>query len=606
MKTLIAHQLPKKSDRVVFCPLTDEQRDAYKRFTETPEIELLRTLTDPCDCGKEGAKMGWCCHKLLPNGKPWMTIVFPAVITLQKLANHLTLLVPISDDQPDKQNRELKTLQACCPASWSYLYQNRAAILTLANPEFCGKWKVLKKLLNFWHKNGDKVLVFSHSVRLLRILQILFNNTSYNVTYLDGSLSYVERQQAVDNFNSDPSQFVFLISTKAGGVGLNITAANKVVIVDPHWNPAYDLQAQDRAYRIGQRRDVDVFRLVSSGTIEEIVYARQIYKQQQANIGYTASSERRYFSGVQEDESRKGEIFGLRNLFTYREDQLVIRDIVNKTNIAEAKHGIALVGLDMERAADDEEVKWMKQENPDGNGPSDDGGMSQLAKLITSKPSKRSSPSRQPGSDAIQAILSSAGVEYSHENSEVIGTSKVEENLSRAAEMADSVAPNPDGDSALFANEPAAGLQGQGRVVQYLYNPPPEVMRRQFCSMAREFRFASVTQFALVVESWTQEQRRNCLEKFYKIREGKLLAAETVEREGALDVDALLAVPVPEAKTEVKTEAKTEIKTEVKTEARTEVKTEVKAGVKQEVKTPQQARGSIYVDVADDDDDDEL
>ncbi|CRK45257.1 hypothetical protein BN1723_019675, partial [Verticillium longisporum] len=157
--------------------------------------------------------------------------------------------------------------------------------------EFCGKWKVLKKLLKFWHENGDKVLVFSHSVRLLRILQHLFSNTSYNVTYLDGSLSYLERQQAVDDFNSDPGQFVFLISAKAGGVGLNITAANKVVIVDPHWNPSYDLQAQDRAYRIGQRRDVEVFRLVSSGTIEEIVYARQIYKQQQANIGYTASSE---------------------------------------------------------------------------------------------------------------------------------------------------------------------------------------------------------------------------------------------------------------------------------------------------------------------------
>ncbi len=104
MKTLIAHQLPKKSDRVVFCPLTDEQRDAYKRFTETPEVELLRTLTDPCDCGKKDARQGWCCHKFLPNGKHWMSFIFPAMVTLQKLASHLTLLVPIADDQPDKQH----------------------------------------------------------------------------------------------------------------------------------------------------------------------------------------------------------------------------------------------------------------------------------------------------------------------------------------------------------------------------------------------------------------------------------------------------------------------------------------------------------------------
>ena len=151
----------------------------------------------------------------------------------------------------------------------------------------------MKKLLKFWHGNGDKVLVFSHSVRLLRILQHLFTNTSYTVSYLDGSLSYEQRQEIVDTFNSDPTQFVFLISTRAGGVGLNITSPNKVVIVDPHWNPSYDLQAQDRAYRIGQTRDVEVFRLISLGTVEETVYARQVYKQQQMQVGYNASLQTR-------------------------------------------------------------------------------------------------------------------------------------------------------------------------------------------------------------------------------------------------------------------------------------------------------------------------
>ena len=87
---------------------------------------------------------------------------------------------------------------------------------------------MLKKLLSFWHDNGDKVLVFSHSVRLLRMLRMLFQNTAYNVSYLDGKMSYEDRAKEVDAFNSDPDQFVFLISTKAGGVGLNITSANKV------------------------------------------------------------------------------------------------------------------------------------------------------------------------------------------------------------------------------------------------------------------------------------------------------------------------------------------------------------------------------------------
>jgi SNF2 family DNA or RNA helicase len=122
-------------------------------------------------------------------------------------------------------------------------------------------------------------------------------------------------------------------------VGLNITSANKVVIFDPNWNPSYDLQAQDRAYRIGQLRDVEVYRLVSAGTVEEIVYARQIYKQQQANIGYNASTERRYFKGVQNAKDQKGEIFGLDNLLTFHGDDIVLRDIVNKTNVAEASEG---------------------------------------------------------------------------------------------------------------------------------------------------------------------------------------------------------------------------------------------------------------------------
>ncbi|KAK3903232.1 switch 2 [Staphylotrichum tortipilum] len=546
MKTLIAHQLPKKSDKVVFCPLSDIQSDAYQNFLEGPHVTAIKTASEPCDC-ESGRKRGWCCYKILDDGRSWMAVVFPTIMTLQKLSNHLTLLIPSATDPSDKQSSELKALQTCVPEDWGELYRNRDSMLNLANPEFCGKWKILKKLLRFWHENGDKVLVFSHSVRLLRILQHLFHNTSYNVSFLDGSLSYEDRQKVVDDFNSDPSQFVFLISTKAGGVGLNITSANKVVIFDPHWNPSYDLQAQDRAYRIGQVRDVDVFRLVSAGTIEEIVYARQIYKQQQANIGYNASNERRYFKGVQQDSNRQGEIFGLSNLLSYHPDQVVLRDIVNKTNIAEAKAGVNLTDINLDKMAKDEgnELNFIKQE--DGGGGGNDGdegsGMGQLAKLLTAENQTdllRARRANKPEADAIAAILASAGVEYTHENSEVIGTSRVEAQLSRRAELAaTAAADDPEEESALFADSQAnvvsssaarALRQGGGKAgsavrAHYVFNPPVEVRRRQFCSMAREFGFASVTDFALVVESWTQEDRRNCLDKFYRAREAVLEAA---------------------------------------------------------------------------------
>lgn len=569
MKTIIAHQLPKKSDRVVFCPLTETQVDAYENFINSDVIRYIQTSAESCSCGS-GKKSGWCCNALLPNGVKWQSNVFPAIMNLQKLSNHLAILIPQGNDPKEKQDKDLEMLQIAVPDQWKDLSRNRDSILNYTNPEFCGKWKILKKLLRFWHSNGDKVLVFSHSVRLLRILQMLFKLTSYNISYLDGALSYEDRAKTVDDFNSDPAQFVFLISTKAGGVGLNITSANKVVVIDPNWNPSHDLQAQDRAYRIGQTRDVEVFRLVSAGTIEEIVYARQIYKQQQANIGYTASSERRYFKGVQARPDQKGEIFGLDNLFAFQGDNIVLRDIVNKTNVAEAKAGVKVVGLDLEKATEEEDDPLLQLGNSDKLEAENDAALSQIAAIVATG-SVEKVKNNQNGvikkkSDPIQAILAGAGVEYTHENDQVVGSSKVEATLSKQAQQSLS---NDGGDRRIFENtqEPPPPpplpadyadddndvddddddpitddgndeisdghhqhhISSSGKKkktdlkpVDHRYHPPPEVMRRQLCTMAQTFGFSTACEFALVVESWTQAQRRACLDKFYRIRREKL------------------------------------------------------------------------------------
>ncbi|KAE8448069.1 hypothetical protein EG329_009834 [Mollisiaceae sp. DMI_Dod_QoI] len=515
MKSLIAHQLPKKTDRVVFCPLTDIQREAYERFLESEVVEIVKESTEMCDCNS-GKKRGWCCYATLPDsGTKWQAMVFPLIATLQKLSNHLALLIPSTTDPSDKQQRDLEFLQQMIPNRWEELYNNRDSLFNLSNPEFCGKWKILKKLLKFWHENGDKVLIFSHSVKLLRMLEHLFQNTSYNVSFLSGSMPNEDRQTTVDDFNSDPNQFVFLISTKAGGVGLNITSANKVVIFDPNWNPSYDLQAQDRAYRIGQQRDVEVYRLVSAGTVEEIVYARQIYKQQQANIGYNASTERRYFKGVQNAKDQKGEIFGLDNLLTFHGDDIVLRDIVNKTNVAEAKRGVDILEFDMDDAVNDEDNPLKVDDDDKG-----DGAMSQLAALITEGDENSKKKKSRPKTDAIAAILASAGVEYTHENSEVVGSSKVEAELSRRAEEAGNDVEY--GEERLFAeSQTGAADLGEGRA-KYVFQPPEEVMMRQFCTMAKTFGFSSATEFAFVVEGWTQKQRTDCLERFYMKRRERL------------------------------------------------------------------------------------
>ena len=91
-------------------------------------------------------------------------------------------------------------------------------------------------------------------------------------------------------------------------------------VIDEFTDPAHDLQAMDRAYRFGQTRDVFVYRLLGAGSVEELIYARQVYKQQQMAIGYNASVQTRYFAGVSGDKKRQGELFGLKNIFALHED----------------------------------------------------------------------------------------------------------------------------------------------------------------------------------------------------------------------------------------------------------------------------------------------
>lgn len=557
MKSLIADQLPSKTDRVVFCQLTDTQAEAYRAFIESDKCEYIRTAKEPCDC-RSGKSRGWCCYVEIPGeGERWAKFMFPCMVTLQKLANHLALLLPVSTDLPDKQSKDLDNLQTACPDRWEDLYRIRDSVIHQSQREFCGKWKVLKRLLDFWHSNGDKVLVFSHSVRLLQLLKELFglDGTKYNFSYLDGSLSYEDRAKAVADFNSNPNQFVFLISTRAGGVGLNITSANKVVVVDPNWNPAYDLQAQDRAYRIGQTRDVEVFRLISSGTIEEIVYARQIYKQQQANIGYTASEERRYFKGVMDQSEKKGELFGLENLFTFQDNGLRLREIMRKTNVAETRAGINAMPCNFENSQldsdDDSDFLSNKSLGLPDNDISMSSQMKKIAESFTSTSPSGSSKkklAKRAGPDPINAILAKAGVQYTHENSEVIGRSEIEARLGQqamelrndidfsrkrvfAASQSQSQHHSVDADvqySEYESNDDVimlggGGIDGKEFKISYKYRPNEQVRRRQLCEMAKMWGYSDPVEFALLVETMSQDERRKTLQRFYRDRRREIV-----------------------------------------------------------------------------------
>lgn len=142
-----------------------------------------------------------------------------------------------------------------------------------------GKLDSLKDLMEEIVEGGHRALLFSQSTQMLDIIQSFFMQWQIKNIRLDGSTPPNTRAILVDEFNRDTTIHCFLISTKAGGTGLNLTGADTVVFYDHDWNPANDLQAQDRAYRIGQSKPVTVYRIISKGTIEEKIIERQGIKK---------------------------------------------------------------------------------------------------------------------------------------------------------------------------------------------------------------------------------------------------------------------------------------------------------------------------------------
>ncbi|XP_057822858.2 switch 2 isoform X2 [Cryptomeria japonica] len=342
----IGHLMRGKEDNVVFCAMSPLQRRVYKRLLESADFQSLISKDLPCSCGSRLTRVE-CCHKTVPDGIIWsylhrdnpdgcdscpFCLVLPCLVKLQQVSNHLELIKPNTKDDPEKQKKD-EALAVAVFEKDAELIGGIApdeSFMGLSDAQHCGKMRALEKLMTSWILQGDKVLLFSYSVRMLDILEKFLIRKGYCFSRLDGSIPMSARQSLVDNFNNSPSKQVFLISTRAGGLGLNLVSANRVVIFDPNWNPSQDLQAQDRSFRYGQKKHVTVFRLLAAGSLEELIYTRQIYKQQLFNIAVSGSLEKRYFEGVQDSKEYKGELFGISNLFRDLSDKHFTSDIVEQ------------------------------------------------------------------------------------------------------------------------------------------------------------------------------------------------------------------------------------------------------------------------------------
>ncbi|WMV19388.1 hypothetical protein MTR67_012773, partial [Solanum verrucosum] len=143
----------------------------------------------------------------------------------------------------------------------------------------CGKLQELAGLLRRLKSEGHRALIFTQMTKMLDVLEAFINLYGYTYMRLDGSTPPEERQTLMQRFNTNPKIFLFILSTRSGGVGINLVGADTVIFYDSDWNPAMDQQAQDRCHRIGQTREVHIYRLISESTIEENILKKANQKR---------------------------------------------------------------------------------------------------------------------------------------------------------------------------------------------------------------------------------------------------------------------------------------------------------------------------------------
>lgn len=172
-----------------------------------------------------------------------------------------------------------------------------------------GKLAKLDQLLFKLKEEGHRVLLYFQMTRMIDLMEEYLTYRNYKYCRLDGSTKLEDRRDTVADFQSKPEIFIFLLSTRAGGLGINLTAADTVIFYDSDWNPTIDSQAMDRAHRLGQTRQVTVYRLITRGTIEERIRKRAMQKEEVQRVVISGGGARGVdFSGRRPTENRNKDI----------------------------------------------------------------------------------------------------------------------------------------------------------------------------------------------------------------------------------------------------------------------------------------------------------
>nr|BBE38017.1 SWI/SNF-related, matrix-associated actin-dependent regulator of chromatin, subfamily a, containing DEAD/H box 1, isoform a [Xenopus laevis] len=263
VKNEVLKQLPPKQDQIKFCQMSKKQEQLYS--------DLLNKLKKSIDVTEKNTEL---CNVMMH---------------LRKMANH-----PLLHRQYFTAER-LRTMSKLmlkepthCEANPDLIFEDMEVMTDFELHRLCGefatlsqyrlekelildsgKFNVLEKLLSDIKKKGDRVVLFSQFTMMLDIIEVFLRHHQHRYVRLDGKTQISERIHLIDEFNTDMDIFIFLLSTKAGGLGINLTSANIVILHDIDCNPYNDKQAEDRCHRVGQTKEVNVIKLIGKETIEE-------------------------------------------------------------------------------------------------------------------------------------------------------------------------------------------------------------------------------------------------------------------------------------------------------------------------------------------------
>lgn len=235
LKTDVELDLPTKKEYLLFSPMEPIQKEFY-------EAVLKRDLTPILE--KQNGTV---------NDNQGSTRLLNIIMQLRKVCNHPYLLSEFSA----KDNESIEK-------------QNKRFLKEVVQQS--GKFRLMHRMLTKLKERGHKVLIFSLMTRMLDVMEDYLEADGVQYCRLDGSVSQIDRENRIKQFNEDPDITCFLLSTRAGGLGINLTSADTVIIYDSDWNPQIDLQAQDRCHRIGQTKPVRVFRLLTTDSVEKRIW----------------------------------------------------------------------------------------------------------------------------------------------------------------------------------------------------------------------------------------------------------------------------------------------------------------------------------------------